>query len=236
MMLLAVVTAAAAAATAAAPPADTARPSDAARPMEVVSRWSFEKEAPGANGIASGPALKIEKAVIAEGHAGTALAFEDWSVKDYLHPDPGVATRVVVPREAAGDLGSSYPVRISAWIYPTADPVYYGGVVERGNGYGASFRLILLRGLRVGGSVGRTSLRSSAPVTLNNWHEVVLTVDGKTATLTVDGAQAASAELSSSERTAAAGRAASEGRAASSDPLVIGERFSGRIDEVSIAR
>lgn len=216
MLVPAVVTAAAA--TVAAPAADTARP------MEIVSRWSFEKDAPGANGIASGPALRIEKAVIAEGHAGTALAFEDWSVKDYLHPDPGIATRVLVPREAAADLGTAYPVRISAWIYPTADPVYYGGIVERGNGYGASFRLILLRGLRVGASLGRTSLRSSAPVTLNTWHEVALTVDGKTATLTVDGAQAASAELPPTERSA------------SSDPLVIGERFTGRIDEVSIAR
>ena len=52
-----------------------------------------------------------------------------------------------------------------------------------------------------------------------------LAVDGKTATLTVDGARAASAEI-----------AASEEGAASGDPLVIGERFSGRIDEVSIAR
>ncbi len=191
--------------------------------MEVVSRWSFEKDAPAANAVASGPAARIEKAVIGEGHAGTALAFEDWSVQDYLHPDPNRATRVVVPHDAAGGLGASYPLKIAAWIHPTADPVYYGGIIERGYGYGASFRLVLLRGLRVGANVGRVSIRSSAPIALNAWHEVALTADGKTVTLTVDGVQAAVADLPAGERTA------------SSDPIVIGERFSGRIDEVSIA-
>jgi hypothetical protein len=194
-------------------------------PMEVVSRWSFEKDAPGANAVASGPAARIEKAVIAEGHAGSALRFEDWSVQDYLHPDPNRATRVVVPQDATGGLGTSYPLRVSVWIHPTADPIYYGGIVERGNGYGAVFRLVLLRGLRVGASIGKVSVRSSAPIALNAWHEVALTADGKTLTLTVDGVQAAVAELPAGEQ-----------RAASPDAVVIGERFSGIIDEVSISR
>ena len=197
---------------------------DAPRPGDVLSRWSCEKDAPTANAIASGPPIVIDKAVIAEGHQGTALAFEDWSVKDYLNPDPNRATRAVVPREAAGDLGGSYPLKIAAWFYPTADPLYYGGIVERGNGYGASFRVILHRGLRVGASLGRVSLKSATPVTLNAWHEVTLMADGKTATLSVDGVAAAVAELPASEKPA------------SKEAVVIGDRFSGRIDEVSIAR
>ena len=202
--------------------APTESAADTVQPMQVVSRWSFEKEAPAANAVASGPAARIEKAVVAEGHAGTALRFEDWSVQDYLHPDPNRATRVVVPHDST--LGVSYPLKISAWIYPTADPVYYGGIVERGLGYGAAFRLVLLRGLRVGGSVGRVNVRSTAPIALNAWHEVALTAVGKTLTLTVDGVQAAVADLPSG------------GPAASSDAVVIGERFSGTIDEVSIAQ
>jgi len=212
-----------AAATTAAPPA--AASSDAAASVEgLVSRWSFEKDAPGANAVASGPSLRIEKAAIAEGRQGTALAFEDWSLKDYLHPDPGSATRAVLPAEHAGDLGGSYPMKVSAWIYPTADPIYYGGIVERGYGYGASFRLILHRGLRVGGSVGRVVLKSATPIGLNAWHEVTLQADGRKAVLIVDGVEAATADIPSPERPA------------SKDAVVIGERFSGRIDEVSIAR
>lgn len=187
----------------------------------VIATWSFD-DGGALNKISGGPAGKVERARPADGHAGKALVFEDWSVKNYLKPDPRVATRVVVPHDAR--LNPAPPFRVTAWIYPTADPVYYGGIVEKGQGYTSSYRLVLLRGLKLEGSLGdpRVSIKSASPITLNAWHEVALVTDGKSLTLMVDGAQAAQAALSAPPRPG------------STDPLIVGERFTGSIDEVSL--
>lgn len=194
----------------------------AAADPTILSAWSFDGGQPGLNSVAGGPSGKVERAVAVEGHAGKALAFEDWSIKNYLKPDPLQATRVVIPHDPK--LTLSPPFRVSAWIYPTVDPVYYGGIVEKGRGFGASFRLLLLRGLKVEASLGdqHVTARSTLPISLNEWHEVVLVADGSALALVVDGKETARA-------TVAPGL-----KLASADSLIIGERFTGRIDEVSI--
>ncbi len=188
----------------------------------LVSRWSFEAEAPGANAVKGAPAARVEGAVPVEGHAGKALMFEDWSVRNYVKPDPRQASRVVVPSSPVLDL--TPPFTITAWIYPTAAPVFYGGIVERGSGFGAAYRLVLLRGLQVEAALGEqhVSVRSAGPITLNAWHEVSLAADGKTLVLTVDGKEAGTVPAPAT-------------RVSSKADLLIGERFTGRIDEVSIA-
>lgn len=187
----------------------------------ILSRWTFD-DGTAANAIAGAPAGSIERARSVEGHAGKALLFEDWSIRNYLKPDPRIATRVVVPHDAR--LNPPSPFRVTAWIYPTAEPVYYGGIVEKGHGYGASYRLVLLRSLKVEASVGERHLvaRSASPVTLNAWHEVTLAVDSRTLELVVDGAKAGQISLDVPLKLG------------SNSPLIIGERFTGRIDEVSI--
>lgn len=196
----------------------------------VIARWSFEPDRPGANQVTGGPAAVVKGAIAAPGREGGALAFQDWSTVDYLNPDPRKATRVVVsPPTSAVEgkpdpLTPSYPFRVTAWIYPTADPVYYGGIVEKGLGYGASYRLVLLRGLRVSATLGVAGarVRGETPLKLNTWHEIGLAADGKTLSLWVDGTRVAQAPIPEGMPPRAA------------DPLVIGDRFTGRIDEVTL--
>src|SRR5262245_30422880 len=78
---------------------------DATARGALVSWWSFDNGA--ANTVVGAPAGRVEKARPVEGHEGKALAFEDWSTKDYLKPDPRVATRVVVPHDPR--LNPPYP-------------------------------------------------------------------------------------------------------------------------------
>ena len=194
----------------------------------LLSRWAFGGENPGANSVEGAPQARVDGATTAKGRpeegGGDALAFEDWSVRNYLKPDPRQASRVVV--EPAGDATALFPAipfTVSAWIYPTADPVYYGGIIEKGRGYGSSYRLLLLRGLKLQASLGPDAVvRSPAPLTLNEWHEVGFQAQAEALVLLVDGKEVARTPIGPSSRKELP------------DPVLIGERFTGRIDEVSI--
>ena len=192
----------------------------------VISKWSLDEAATAANTVSGAPAGRVERALLVdgrEGQGGKALAFSDWSVLNYLKPDPAQATRVVVPHDPK--LNPSYPFRVSAWIFPTADPINYGGIAEKGQGYGAAYRLILLRGLKVQASLADQNIKAggAAPISLNQWHEVVLHADGRNLALLVDGKEVGKTPIPSGLKLS------------SSDPLLLGNRFTGRIDEVAIS-
>ena len=189
----------------------------------VLGRWSFEPPGAGSNGVAGGPEARIERAAPSEGHEGKGLGFEDWSVRNYLKPDPAQATRVVIPH--ADPLNPAVPFSVSAWIYPTADPIYYGGIVEKGRGLGSSYRLVLLRGLKLQATLGDRHVvaRSSEPLSLNAWHQVALKASADTLTLWIDGKQAALTAVPP------------DTKVTSPDPVIVGERFTGRIDELVIS-
>jgi len=188
---------------------------------KVLARWLFDEgsgtvASDGVDGAENG---KIENAVWAEGKSGKALQFEDYSLLNYLKPDVAQATRVVAPH---GDrVNPSGPFTLRAVVYPTRDPVYYGGIFEKGRGYGATLRLVIRRGLKLRAvyGPGGATVDASSPLALDAWHEVVVKFDGSNLTLEVDG------KLQGSKKGVKAG-------APSSDPVVIGERFSGKIDEV----
>ena len=187
----------------------------------VIARWSFDEgqgseAGDGMDGATKG---KIFKATWAKGRSGGALAFEDYSLKNYLRPDVKEATRVVIPHHSR--LNITKPFTLEADIFPTKDPLYYGGIVEKGDGYGSTFRLLMIRGrkIRAAYGAGNTQITSSKPLELNAWHKLELTFDGSSLTLKVDGEiQASSGDI--------------QPQASSEDDVIIGERFSGLIDEV----
>jgi hypothetical protein len=96
--------------------------------------------------------------------------------------------------------------------------------VEKGKGYGGCYRLGIVRGSKVRGAVGpsHASVTSAEPIKLEAWHDLQLKYEGETLTLTVDGKEQAVARNV-------------KGPLTCRDDLLIGERFSGRIDEISIS-
>jgi hypothetical protein len=79
--------------------------------------------------------------------------------------------------------------------------------------------------LKVQASLGGQNLRAvgPAPLTLNAWHEVTLVADGVNLALMVDGKEVAKTPIPSGLKLD------------STEPLLLGSRFTGRIDEVSIS-
>jgi len=188
-----------------------------------IARWLFDEgkgdvASDGSDGKTNG---KVVRAEWTDGRAGKALAFEDYSLRNYLKPDVREATRVVVPHDDR--LNPSGPFTLRAVVFPTKDPVYYGGIFEKGHGYGASYRLLVLRGLKVRATAGpaQTAVTSKDPLALNEWHVLELAYDGSSLTLRVDGKEQGRAE-------------GVKGPFANREEALIGERFSGKIDEVSL--
>ncbi len=194
--------------------ADTATP---------VARWLFDEGSgpiagDGGDGAANG---KIFGAAWSPGVSGKALAFEDYSAIDYLKPDVSKATRVVVPHLERLNPGGAFTLR--AMIQPARDPLFYGGIIEKGRGYGASYRLMVLRGLRVRVTLGsaQSAVTSAEPLSVGRWHELEAAYDGASLVLRIDGKEA--------------GRVGGvKAPMASKADLVIGERFSGKIDRAEI--
>lgn len=188
---------------------------------KVLARWLFDEgsgvvASDGVDGSANG---QIQRAVWTEGKSGGALEFEDYSLKNYLEPDVKEATRVVAPH---GDrVNPAGPFTLRAVIFPTRDPIYYGGIFEKGHGYGATLRLVLRRGLKLRAvyGPGSSTVDAGEPLALDTWHEIEVKYDGASLTLKVDGKAQGSAK-------------GVKAGAPSTEPVVIGERFSGKIDEV----
>jgi hypothetical protein len=196
-------------------------PSEAQTGAAVIARWSFDEGQGNQAGDGKDGATKGEiiKATWTKGRSGGALAFEDYSLKNYLRPDVKEATRVVIPHHSR--LNITKPFTLQADIFPTRDPLYYGGIVEKGDGYGSTFRLLMIRGRKIRAvyGAGNSQITSSKPLALNAWHNLELIFDGSNLTLKVDGKiQASSANI--------------KPQAASTSDVIIGERFSGQIDEV----
>jgi concanavalin A-like lectin/glucanase superfamily protein len=189
----------------------------------VIARWLFDEgrgdvASDGVDGATNG---RIVKAGWDKGRSGSALVFEDFSLKNYLKPDVREATRVVIPHNDR--LNPAGAFTLSAVIYPTKDPVYYGGIFEKGRGYGSSYRLLLLRGLKVRAEAGASlvSATSASPISLNAWHEIEMVYDGSSLKLRIDGKEEGNAENV-------------KGPFTNREEALVGERFSGKIDEVSL--
>ena len=190
----------------------------------TIARWSFDGREAGANSVQGAPSGRLEGAKAVDGREGKALSFQDWSVVDYLKPDPSKATRLVVQHDDR--LNPAPPFALRAWINVSSKPIYYGGIIEKGQGFGSSYRLLLLRDMRIEGSLGarHATVRSPSPVELNKWIDVSLVVEDSALVLLLDGVEVAREALAPGTKPEATA------------PILIGERFSGMIDEVTIEK
>ncbi|MBI3465114.1 MAG: LamG domain-containing protein [Planctomycetes bacterium] len=162
----------------------------------------------------------VVKAQWAEGKKGNALQFNDYG-NNLEKPKVSDATFVEFKHHEA--LVPKAKVSISAWVWVERRGFFYGGIVEKGGGFGAAYRLGLLRNGVVKASVGNEllSVESPKPLSLKEWHELKMIYDGTRLTLAIDGE-----EVASQEKAVA--------KFANADRLILGNRFTGKIDEVQI--
>lgn len=164
---------------------------------------------------------EIVNAQWVEGKQGKALAFEDYG-NELLKPDSSKATYVTFEHNAA--LVPKSKVTITAMVMlDRENPFYYGGIVEKGEGFGAAYRLGVKRDRKIRASVGNKLLSVESPEALpvGEWHELTMSYDGEKLVLSIDGKEVA-------QKDGAVEKFENE------STLELGRRLTGKIDEVKI--
>lgn len=179
-------------------------------PTGMIDHWRFDEGSGSVAKDASGGGDgTIHEASWTKGHEGDALHFS------------GPQTYVRIPHRLA--LNPRGPFEISLWAYIEERPLGYAALIEKGSGYGCSFRLILLRNGHIRAAIGNEHLTvdSSTAPSLNQWHKIELIYTGQRLRLKIDGQEVA-------------GRDVSEPNMESKFDVTMGRGLVGKIDEVKI--
>jgi hypothetical protein len=156
-----------------------------------------------------------------DGQKGKALAFNDYG-NELVKPDVKKATHVTFKHNDA--LVPQSKVTITALVMlDRENPFYYGGIVEKGEGFGAAYRLGVMRNRKILASVGNKllSVESPEPLSVGEWHELTMAYDGQKLVLSIDGEAVAQKE-------------GTVEKFDNESPLILGRRLTGKIDEVTI--
>lgn len=196
----------------------------AAQAQQVVGYWKFDE---GSGNIAHDSSGKenngeIVNAQWTDGVSGKALAFHDYSAGDPSHLPPPQYVRV--KHNTSLELRTKFDVSAAINIDPQFTPMFAASIVQKGSGYGCSYRLLLGSDfkIKVAAGKGHVLLDSPGAVEKGKWIKVRATYDGRALKIFLDDKETASQEVAIRDFS-------------SSDDVTIGERFTGRIDEVKVS-
>jgi len=181
-------------------------------------------EGEGDKAVAAGePKLegKVVKAKWVDGKNGKALQFNDFG-NELVKPKASDATFVAFDNHDALVPKEKIAITVQVWL-DRENPFYYGGIVEKGQGFGAAYRLGVLRNRKLRASVGNKllSVDSPEPLAVGAWHEVQMVFDGKRLALSIDGKEVAAKD-------------GTVEKFDNKDPLLLGTRLTGKIDDLKI--
>jgi hypothetical protein len=179
-------------------------------PHGVVAYWKFDESAGQlAKAAAGGADGTVHEASWTQGYAGGALRFS------------GPKSHVDIPDRPV--LNPSGPFEISLWAYIEERPQGFATLIEKGSGYGGSFRVLLLRSGNIRAAIGNEHLTvdSSIAPSLHQWHQIDMIFTGRELQLKMDGQQTARREVA-------------KPTLKSTYEVVIGRGFVGKIDDVKI--
>lgn len=162
----------------------------------------------------------VKRAKWGEGTEGKALVFNDYGNK-LVNPQVSEATYVTIPHDDALVPKEAITINVDVWLDRT--PFYYGGIIEKGVGFGSSYRLLVLRNGKLRASVGNKllSIETPEPLPLEKWVKITMRFQKGVLSLAIDGAQV-------SEKKGDVESFASD------HPLVLGTRFTGKVDNLLI--
>jgi hypothetical protein len=196
------------------------------RAQQLVGHWAFDEGAGSTAHDSSGKdnvgeILGAKWTEGPSGKAGTALEFHDSSAE---YPSSPKTTFIRIKNSDSLNPRKGFDLSATFSIDPAFTPTFAAVIVEKGEGYGCSYRLLLTEDFRFKAVAGNEHavLESSTKLTPGKWITARASYDGQALKIFIDGNEDASAAIQTR-------------KLASSDDLIIGKRFSGRIANVAIA-
>ena len=150
-----------------------------------------------------------------------ALAFRDYATSN---PPPAGPTYVRAKNRDGLNPTKGFDISANVYVDPSFSPQFAAAVVEKGEGYGCSYRLLMTSDLRVEAVAGNEHaiLLSSTKLTLGKWTATRVTYDGRTLKVYIDGREDASVAVQTRNLS-------------SEDDVIIGKRFTGKLADIVIA-
>lgn len=200
-------------------------PRSATMAQQIVGHWNFDEGSGNVVHDSSGKnnAGEIVSAKWAEGISGKALAFVDYT-SEHPSPDSKKASYVRIKHSASLSPTRSFDLSAAINIDASFSPSFVATILQKGEGYGCSYRLLLTKDFKVRVAAGteHATLESTTRLTPGKWISVRASFDGQKLKIFIDGKEDAST-------------AAEVKNFSNPDDVIIGWRFTGKIDEVRIS-
>ncbi|HEV2022590.1 MAG TPA: LamG-like jellyroll fold domain-containing protein [Terriglobales bacterium] len=194
--------------------------------QQLVGHWAFDEGAGSTVHDSSGKGnvgeiVGAKWAAGPSGKAGTALEFHDSSAE---YPSSPKTTLVRIKHNDSLNPHKGFDLSATLFIDPAFAPTFSAVIAQKGEGYGCSYRLLLTEDFRLKAVAGNEHavLESSTKLTPGKWVTARASYDGQALKIFIDGKEDASAAIQTT-------------KLPSSDDIIIGKRFSGRIANVAIA-
>jgi hypothetical protein len=193
--------------------------------QQIVGQWKFNESSGSVAHDSSGKNNDADiigaKWTRGPSPGSGALAFSDYATEN-----PPAAERSYLRVRNSGSLNpvKGFDIEVNVYIDPSFSPVFAADILEKGDGYGCSYRLLITSDFKLQAVAGNehSALLSSTKLPLGSWFSARATYDGRTLKIYIDGKEDASIAVQTKSL-------------ASQDDLIIGRRFTGKLAEIVVS-
>jgi hypothetical protein len=187
--------------------------------QQIVGQWKFNDGSGSVAHDSSGSNNNAEvvgaKWTSGPSPGSGALAFRDYVT---ANPPPTEQSHVRVRNSGSLNPSKGFDIAANVYIDPSFSPVSAADILEKGEGYGCSYRLLITSDFKLEAVAGNehSTLLSSTKLSLGRWFAARATYDGRRLKIYIDGKEDASLAVQTKSL-------------ASPDNLIIGKRFTGKL-------
>jgi hypothetical protein len=192
--------------------------------QQIVGQWKFHD---GSGSVAHDSSGRNNEGEIlgAKWTSGPSPGSGALAFRDYVTANLPPTERSYVRVRNSGSLNPTKGFDIAADVYidPSFSPMFAADILEKGEGYGCSYRLLITSDFKLEAVAGNehSTLLSSTKLSSGRWFLARATYDGRTLRIYIDGKEDASLAVHTKSL-------------ASQDDLIIGRRFTGKLADIVI--
>ena len=193
--------------------------------QQIAGQWKFNE---GSGSVAHDSSGKKNDAEIVGAKwttgpsaGSSALAFRDYSTANLPLAEQGY---VRVKNSDSLNPVKGFTIAANVYIDASFSPAFAADILEKGDGYGCSYRLLITKDFKLEAVAGNehSLLLSSTKLPLGKWFSVKAVYDGQTLKIFIDDKEDSSIAVQTKSL-------------ASPDDLMIGKRFTGKLADIVVS-